>query len=834
MDGAISWALLGLSILDVVTGDGSTRLIDGRRAEPPEAIADAVPVASFGRPVPSERPHIDVRLLARTVLPCLPAHDLATIARALRVRETHDEAERLACVLYRLLERVAETQSADLRALLGGLLPPELAELLRRVPRPPRVAPTPRTEPGTPDTRQELPAPSLEEALAPTGPIAAQLPAFEDREGQRQMAIEVARALDGGNTLAIEAGPGTGKTFAYLAPLLLRLRENPHARAVVSTRTRHLQEQLFTKDLPLLLRCLAPHVRIALLKGRDNYLCLRRWQIAVGELVAGLDRELVHELAPVATWLVETETGDIEENTAFVTSPVRDRLWQALRDDGRHCVAQACPFVNDCFSFLARRRAQAAQLVVVNHALLLADARLRHRILGSYEALVIDEAHALEDVARAAFTHTLTRRSLDAFLYEITGGARRRGGWLGRAAPSLAPPIRTEIEEHARAVRTSGERLFRRLEEELPAEVRTRIEQPVDVRPADALHRDAVRRLHDALDAVDEAVDDDELRAEAANLVSEADEYGELLDILLAPPGEDAVPWYERRNGGIALHTSPLTVSRLLGETVLADLDALLLTSATLTPSRDPGYLRDALGLDRAPGELTLSEAPPAFSYEDRMQILVPQHLPPVDGDLDAHAAALARLIERMLQQLSRKTLVLFTSYRLLNAVRDRLHTDADVLAQAPGRGRSQLIAKLRSAKQPAVLLGVDSFWEGVDLPGSDLELLVITRLPFPVPSDPIFAARADRMRSEGGDPFAALSLPRAVLRLRQGVGRLIRTAADRGAVVITDDRLCRRPYGTMFADALPVPLCAVANGPELLTRLDLWFASSGSAALED
>jgi ATP-dependent DNA helicase DinG len=830
---AFPWASIGLDPCGILA---SERWIyrSGSIARAAEPLAASTPTIVYGSREEAGDP-VDARLLARSLFPTASDHSAEGILRVLGLEAAaRNEAATLLSLLAGLLRHAAGL-SIEHRATLSQLLPAALGRLLRALDG--LELAVERREAGSHPApvrpRDVEPAVrGLEDAFDPQGPIASALSGFERRAGQEQLAHRIAAAIRERRSLAAEAGPGTGKTFAYLIPLLQHLHENPESRAVVSTRTRQLQEQLYHKDLPFLADRIAPRLRSAILKGRENYLCLRRWHIAVGEIAGGLDRELVAELAPITTWLVETDVGDVEQNVSLLTSPFRDRLWPRLRDNGRHCLMSACPHLEDCFSIGARRRAQRAQLVIVNHALLLADAAIGHRILGPYAILVADEAHALETAARDAYTATLDRSALEGLLAEVGAGTGPvRHGWLTRAGSQLASADQRAIAEGGRAVRGSGRRLFDALGEAIPQSPRARLARPPSLEPSASEHRAAVVRLRDAIQQAAENENDAEARAEAETLVNQAEGYAELLERTLGPPDKDAVLWSQRRPEGVSLHQSPLDVRAPLAATVYRALDSLILTSATLVPAADVGYLHDTIGTGEAPGDLEWLQLPPAFDYPRRMMLLVPRHLPPIEASMERHADGLASLIERLMTEIERRTLVLFTSYRLLDAVRERLRGVPGVIAQRPRDGRGALIDRLRAASGGAALLGADSFWEGVDLPGDLLEVLVITRLPFPVPTDPIVSALGDRLRMAGRDPFYDLSLPRAALKLRQGMGRLLRTATDRGAVLLTDDRLHRRSYGAFLASCLPVAPHAVGSEEETLQRLRAWFAADADAA---
>ncbi len=764
---------------------------------------------------------IDLLLLARTLLPTLPDHRLPTVAGHLGIAAgERTPREVIALLLPRLL---AEALSLDpgLVSLLGELLPPPTGSLLHA------LVPFAGTAPAETEAQaavEPTPVTSLAEAWSQDGPIARGLPAFEARAGQVEMAECVHETLEKGNTLAVEAGPGTGKTFAYLIPAILLLRDEKIGRLVVSTRTKTLQEQLFLKDLPFLIRTLAPRLRVALLKGRESYLCLRRWQGLLGELTGRLEADLLTALAPVARWLFQTETGDIDENQAFLSDRTARDLWYRLRDDPRHCIAPVCPFAaTDCHSLTARRRAREADLVIVNHALLLADARAGGMILGDYGHLVIDEAHALEGAARQAFTSTLSERTLDLLLSEVEP-TRHPPGWLGRV--SLAPDDRALVRARdlIAALRGMNAHLFADLGRALPAEARGRTPSLDLLSPHAQRLAETLTALRTDLEGIAASLDEEEVRREADGLLGGLGEAAALASSLLLAPPEGRVHWYERTNGEASLSSSPLEVADLLAEALYARLEGLVLTSATLSLGGSFDYLAETLGLAAAPGETATAVVEGAFSYGERMRAYLADFLPPVDGPVEAYANALALLLGEVARTTGRKTLALFTSYALLHAVRGHLSGEAQVLTQGVDGPRGKVIERFRRSAGGTILLGTDSFWEGVDLPGKDLEILVVTRLPFPVPTDPILSALGEALERRGRDPFVDLALPQALLKLRQGVGRLIRTRSDRGAVIVTDRRILEKSYGRRFAASLPVPGERVTSLQNLLLDLGSWF----------
>ncbi len=783
-------------------------------------MSDDLPVVSYA-PKGGMDQAIDLGLLARTLFPTQVHRGLEALCSRHAIPITAaTEREAIGALLPHLITE-ALSFPPDLLSLLSQLLPHATGELVGRLV--PLSRPVERRE----GSRQaaEVPATSVQAALGPGGAVAVGLETYEDRPGQRSMARAIDTILDRGGTLAVEAGPGTGKTFAYLVPAILRLRSNPGSRLIVSTRTKQLQEQLFKSDLPFLVARLHPPLSVALLKGRENYACLRRWEVVLGETAQGLDRGLSSALAPFASWLFRTQTGDIEENAAFFQDESAPGLWARLRDHPAHCPGSLCPFVQDCFSFAARRRAREASLVVVNHSLLLADLRSGREILGDYPHLVIDEAHSFEGVARQAFTSSLAKETLEALLAEMEfPSGNRASGWLARLPLAEEDSSVQRAKASVAAVRAGNSHLFAALVAALPNEARGRTPSLDPLRPqADRLAQ-SMTELGLAIEGAAEAAADEESRSQGNRLVTELALARDLLVSLFDPETENTAHWFLRTDGEATLHVSPIEVAPILASTLYPTLDGLVLTSATLSSGDAFAYLQESLGLDSSPGPLTCTVVEGPFSYERCMRIYVPGFLPPVDGQEDDYADSVSSLVRSLAEATGRKTLVLFTAHRLLRAVRNRLGGQPAVLAQGFDGPQSKVIEQFRGAQGGTILLGTDSFWEGIDLPGEDLEVLIITRLPFPVPTDPLLAALGERLERLGRDPFLHLALPQAVLKLRQGVGRLVRRRTDRGVVVLTDRRILSRSYGSSFTQSLPVPSRGVNTLSELLSDLDEWF----------
>ncbi len=771
---------------------------------------------------------LDLRVLARTLLPTHSEHRLEAIRDHYELPKSVSETKTLVRLLQALLD---EALSLDRKwvALLVQLLPSPISDVLTRVLVFPR---SPESEPvGVPTVEAMDASPpvelSIEDAFAPDGLIAPSFESFECRSGQLAMARAVEGAFRDGHAALIEAGPGTGKTFAYLIPAILHLRQHPSDRVVVSTRTRQLQEQLYGKDLPFLIQSLAPGLEVALLKGRENSLCFRRWQSLIGELTESLEQDfLLPLLAPLVRWMAETETGDIEENNAFQSDPEARSLWRRLCDSPYHCTGVFCPFIEECFSVLARRRARRADLVVVNHSLLLADLAVDGVVLGRYTHLVVDEAHTLESVARMAFTQQLTERSFLRLADDLSPSGRRRRGWLHRTPFTGGNEPARRIDDLLSRLRMQISTAFRQFAQHLPDDERrsefsalTELSEEIGETPI------LLTQLEAALDSLSDHIEDDEPLKELEGYIRVVQGLKDVVSTLSTPPSENTVHWYERSPHALVFHATPLDVSPFLEQMLYPRLKALVLTSATLSLAGTFDYLCRSVGLSEEAFPIHTMVAESPFAYEDRMRILVPRYVPPAHGELIPYAESLATLIASLSDRIGKNGLALFTSYAMMQAVKENLPPDVNTLVQGE-LSRTALIDRFRSADRPMWLLGTESFWEGVDFPGEELEILLITRLPFPVPTDPVLAAMGDRMTRTGRDPFMDLSLPLAGLKLRQGVGRLIRTTGDRGLVFVTDQRIVTRGYGKLLASSLPVRIETMPDSDALLSEAVRWFDS--------
>jgi ATP-dependent DNA helicase DinG len=642
-----------------------------------------------------------------------------------------------------------------------------------------------------------VPAGGLTEAtsarLASDGPLARALSGFEPRPSQREMAAAVATVLTSGGALLAEAGTGTGKTLAYLIPAILSRR-----RILVSTGTKNLQEQIFHKDLPLLQRALGVRFTATYLKGRTNYLCRHRFeQFASEGLLLPDDR--VH-FALVEDWAAHTETGDRAEIDEL---PDDVSFWSDIAATSEQCLGTSCPRYQDCFITRMRQRAAESDVVIVNHHLLCADAALRQQALGGVipecDAAIVDEAHQLEDVATQHFGVSISNYRLD----EIVRDARR----------ALAAPAQHGTGEAHRAPAAERERVAR-VVEDVDARSREFFGALDRKRTGDASgNPDRVRVRSDALASVQEPAhvlagalaalavsvgDQSSAHEELRALARRATELRQELAFLLKADDERFVYFLERRGRGVFLRAAPVDVSHIIRDVLLDRMHATVLTSATLAVDGSFDYVRSRLGIDEAT-ELRL---PSEFDYTQQATLYLPRGLP--DPRSAAFATRAGEEVVEILRRTEGRAFVLFTSYATLRQVQAQVAAALPYPLFVQGTApRSRLVEQFRATPN-AVLLGTSSFWQGVDVAGDALSCVVIDKLPFASPADPITAARIDLLRERGEDPFSSYQVPLAILTLLQGLGRLIRSRADRGVLAILDPRLRTMGYGRRFLAALP------------------------------
>lgn len=630
----------------------------------------------------------------------------------------------------------------------------------------------------SPNVRRQVAA-----AFSPNGALARAVDGYETREGQRRMADAVAATIESGGTLLVEAGTGTGKTLAYLIPAIL----SGH-RVLVSTGTKNLQEQIYFKDLPALQRTLGVRFTATLMKGRSNYLCLHRYEQyrETADLVL---------LPIIDEWARQTETGDRAELRDL---PEDLPEWKEMAASAETCLGAECPRHTECFVTRMRQRAAESDVVIVNHHLLCADAAVRQSAYGEVipacPTLVIDEAHQLEDVATQYFGVGVSNYRVDELIRDgemVSGfdiardlariGDRARGFFTGL---QLAP----RKEDRARYTAESI-----------------------------AEHADEGLMLAGALDGLEatlalglkqsaEAGAVSERNEDAEALMRRAGELRDELKFLLRASDPDFVYYVEFRGGrggagsrsGVFLRAAPIDVSRIVHEALFDRMRAIVLTSATLAVDGSFDYVRGRLGIASAT-ELRVSSH---FDYGRQAIMYLPRRMPPPSSP--SFAASVAREVLEILKRTEGRAFVLFTSYSVLRTVQQFVEMALPYPVFVQGKApRSTLVEQFRCTPN-AVLLATSSFWQGVDVVGEALSCVIIDKLPFASPADPVTAARIEAIGARGGDPFGDYQVPLAILALQQGLGRLIRHRDDRGVLAVLDPRLRTRGYGRRFLDSLP------------------------------
>ena len=619
---------------------------------------------------------------------------------------------------------------------------------------------------------------TVEEIFGAGGLLAKRHPAYEFRPSQLAMAKIADEAFAKHQHVVIEAGTGTGKTLAYLIPAIRSGR-----RVVVSTATKSLQEQLFQKDLPFLQKHFAPNLKAALMKGRANFLCRQKVHQMEGQpVLKGIDE--IDWFAQIRDWEKLTETGDRSELTFL---PDDAELWNRIDARSDLCTGKKCPEFERCFITAMHQRAEEADLIIVNHHLFFADLAVRQDDFGSilpeYSAVVFDEAHEIEDVASDYFGRQISSYKLE----ELSRDAEN----VLRTLQIEAPQARRQISRLRERARSFFER-FPEREGRYPfgpAERNAFLDQNREAYDDLAA---ALKRIEAELSALTPKPE------EVVAVARRAAEIRRELTFLLESAEKSYVYWFERRGRGVFLAATPIDVSQILREKLFDHFDTIILTSATLAVEGRFEYLKQRLGVLPAQENVL----PQEFDYRTQALLYLPPSLPDVRNA--AFAASAADEITRLLEISHGRAFCLFTSYAQMKDVHERVsgRVNFPILLQGTAP-RSALLDRFRTTPN-AVLFATSSFWQGVDVPGAQLSCVIIDKLPFAVPSDPIVAARVRALTEDGRNAFAEYQVPEAVLALKQGFGRLIRSKTDRGILAILDNRIQRMQYGKIFLESLP------------------------------
>jgi len=616
----------------------------------------------------------------------------------------------------------------------------------------------------------------LQRIFAAAGPLAAQVPGYSPRPQQLQMAQAILETIQSTGMLAVEAGTGTGKTFAYLVPALLA-----GGKVIVSTGTKTLQDQLHRRDLPAVRESLALGTASALLKGRSNYVCLHRLERA-GDEACFASREDAARLRQIEAFARTSLSGDRAE---LAEVPEERPVWQHATSTRENCLGQDCPKYRDCFVMRARKEAQAADVVVINHHLFFADVLLRDEgvaeLLPACNTVIFDEAHQLAQTARLFFGDTVA----SAQLVELARDSRLELRAAGGASPDF-DALAARLEKAARDLRLAfvGEGM------------RIAWSQAMSREGFAAALDAAAERLH----ALEEALAGQAERSEGlAACLRRAAEAGVTLARIRAAEGKEEVRWVEVFGASLQLHVSPLSPAAKFRKQMLDHPRAWIFTSATLAVGDDFSHFKRELGIEEAASR----GWPSPFDFERQSLLYTPRNLPADPNDPGFTAAVIEAALP-VLRASGGRAFLLFTTLRALRRAHELLKDRIDFPLLAQGTGsRSELLDRFRALGN-AVLLGAASFWEGVDVRGEALSVVLIDKLPFAPPDDPVLAARIEALRATGGNPFLEVQLPQAVLQLKQGAGRLIRDENDRGVLVLCDPRLYSKPYGRGIRASLP------------------------------
>ncbi len=720
----------------------------------------------------------------------------------------------------------------------------------------------------------------VESFFADGGPLARVLEGYEARRGQIDMAAAVAETIEKGDILSVEAGTGTGKSLAYLVPTVMSMKRRG-CKAVISTNTINLQEQLLTKDIPLLASAMGEEIKAVLVKGRSNYVCMRKLERLILEYSALAGSSLPKGFEKFIKWADSTSTGDRSE----MKFEVEQDVWDEVACDSDMCLHSRCVYYPRCYFHRARREMEPADVLVVNHHLLCSDISVKmdsdspkdHAVLPAYSIAVIDEAHNLPGAAQSYFGVASSSRKMARILNLLyrkeghrvgtEGGQDYDFGVLIRLREKITsyrwsvPEKKTKLLElldlnlipGVMRAREIGDSMYDSVYSfveggnagslskimRITDEVRNDIAFKTSVIPqferfcsalsdVTSLEESVLMSLTD--DEDDEDFSDFEIeKAELNACISRCRELKDSTEFVIRGGDDEFVYWAEtgKKRGAVALVATPISVGESLAQNLIEPLDACVMTSATMSVGRNFSFIRRELGLDELERErLKEMIVPSPFDYRSQVLLGITTDTP--DPNEKGYFEKVTSAIEKVVMASEGRAFVLFTSHKLLRDCADALFDKFEALnvrflrqGQMP---RHLLLKEFKSGEGAAVLFGTDSFWEGVDVPGEALSCVVLVRLPFGVPTDPVIQAKVEKIKDLGGNPFNDFYVPSAVLKFKQGFGRLIRTTEDTGVVVVLDSRICKKSYGRAFIEALPECEMFTGGADEVAKAVKGWF----------
>ncbi len=800
-----------------------------------------------------KNPSLDSQDLAALAFPTMPSHRLSDIINYLDIKsETSHralaDAEATGQLLIKSIEKLAELPPEILlhiNRLIAGYKHPlkdilaelqqerfrhfsaaELAKLgdwKKRTTIFNKRMLVSKEKDDTPRKIQELPGEILKSYFGNNGKLKEIFPFYEHRQQQEEMALKVLDCFNRTEHLLIEAGTGTGKSLAYLLPTLLWIKKNG-GPIVISTRTKNLQEQLLEKDLPRILQLFpAEKYKLAVLKGRSNYICLRRFEALSAKLISGNSKEIL-KLLPVYTWLTESSSGDLAE----LHTSIEKKFRPAINSDHRSCSNEKCPYFKGCFLQYVRKEAKQADLLIVNHSLVFTDIASNSRLLPQFEQAIFDEAHAIEEAATEAFAVSL---NLNLFTEELKK--------IDRAI------INAELPGQINLFKENIKELFFLLANILKiSQLKNEPEEKIAISkikelggwPAiDLLRVDTNKSLQKMFRTFstffENFGDENNEYLETKAAVFTLQEYWQSLQSILDGHKEQA-GWLRISRSkppyNVWLEGAPIDVSNIISKNLLAKKKSVILTSATLTVNNSFSYYQKRLGINDELQEKFLFEAVGSpFDYNKNMLLALPEDILNVAEEKSSLLTATEYLM-KLFEFFDGRSLVLFTSYRMLEDMHRIIRPLADelgfsILCQGLHGSPSALLKRFQNGKKN-IIFGTSSFWEGIDLAGDKLSFVVIMKLPFSVPTDPLYVERSRQIEEQGDSAFFSYAVPQAVIRFKQGIGRLIRSDQDKGVVMILDERVHSKNYGKMFMNSLPTCTVVKAGKKELLEKIRSWF----------